>query len=72
MSDQQTENKVLPINNGKKEETKNEVNISIVADKTRNVVRLAFAQPVAWIELDPVSCANMMRHLGEKLKELSK
>ena len=63
MSDEPTlENLEAPVDN--------KIGISIGVDKVKGLVVMQFAKPVSWLTFDSVSCANVMKLLGEQLKEL--
>lgn len=47
------------------------VNIRVYALKEKNVVRMEFSEPITWFHLDPVSCATLVQHLLERIKELA-
>jgi hypothetical protein len=47
-----------------------QITVSVAADKKQGLVRIAFSSPIGWFDLDALACVNMIRVLGEKLREL--
>lgn len=47
-----------------------QVSVGVSAVKERGVVRIEFGTPIGWLELDALGVANMMKFLGDKLREL--
>lgn len=72
MSDEKTKPNGTPgpVSIRKNIPTEGNVSIAVSADKSRNAVVIAFQKPITWLALDPLAVANMIKHLGEKLKEL--
>lgn len=50
--------------------TEQKCGISIFADKKRGVVRMQFEKPILWVDFDALGVANILKHFGDKLREL--